>query len=101
MNILPVGEGGVIAGCEEGFLFQIGYGTSQHVHNMSKLASVCGESCLWGGMHFTKSVKAGNEIVPGLGQLALDFVRSIRAASNWTNSYTHGSSRPVCGKLMV
>lgn len=98
MNLLPVGEGGVILGCEEGFPLQIGCGTSYHVHNMTELASVCGESRLWGGMHFTKAVEAGNEIVSGLGQLALDFVKTIKAGSNWTNSYTQGSSRPVCGE---
>ena len=101
LNLLPVGKGGINHGCEEGSPFQIGCRTSYHVHNMTELASVCGESRLWGGMHFTKSVEAGNDIVSGLGQLALDFVRSIKAGSNWTNSYTQGSSRPVCGELEV
>ena len=97
MNLLPVGEGGISVGCEENLPAQLGCRPSYHVHNMTELASVFGASRLWGGMHFTKSVEAGNKIVSGLGQLALDLVQTIKAGSSWTNSYTPGSSRPVCG----
>jgi hypothetical protein len=100
MDLLPIGgQGRLSVGCDDiNNPFRIGCGASFHVHNMTELASVCGESRLWGGMHFTKSVEAGNEIVAGFGELAMEFVKTIKAGSNWTNAYTRGSSRPVCAE---
>lgn len=72
---------------------------SFYVHNMSELAMLCGESRLWGGMHFTDSIKAGNELAIGIGGLAMDFVKTIKNGSNWTDAphtFT-SSSRPGCG----
>jgi hypothetical protein len=100
MDLFPIGgQRGFSVGCDgNNNPFRIGCDASFHVHNMTELASVCGESRLWGGMHFTKSVEAGNEIVAGIGELGMEFVKTIKAGSNWTNAYTLGSSRPVCAE---
>merc|ERR1712087_330565 len=37
------------------------------MQSLSQLSEVCGESRLWGGMHFTASVPAGVELCDGLG----------------------------------
>ena len=59
---------------------------------------MCGESRLWGGMHFTKSVEAGHEVACGIGELALEFAKDVKAGSAWTSShYFGGADRPICG----
>lgn len=39
-------------------------------HNMTELYTMCGESRLWGGMHFTKSVPDSYELCNGVGRRA-------------------------------
>lgn len=39
-------------------------------NNMTELANVCGESRLWGGMHFSKSVPDSYELCNGVGERA-------------------------------
>jgi hypothetical protein len=65
---------------------------------MTELASLCEESRFLGGMHLTTSAEAGNEIVTGIGELVIEFFKTTKAGSNWTNAYTLGSSRPMCAK---
>merc|ERR1711933_454190 len=65
-------------------------GMSFEISDMAELASLCGDSRLWGGMQFPKSVQAGRDIVTGIGQLALDYVHTIQAGSNWTHPHFMG-----------
>jgi len=97
LNLVPVGEGGLSFGCDSPSPFKLGCGGRYHVHNMTELAEMCAESRLWGGMHFTKSIEAGKEIMSGIGELGLNFVKTIRNGSDWSNSYKRGDPRPVCG----
>ena len=85
--------------CEGDFPFGIGCTSLIDLEDMAELASLCGQSRLWAGLHFSSSVTAGEEIVSGLGKLAFDFVKTIKADSNWTNTITQMNaeeSRPKC-----
>ena len=97
--LLPIGgPDGIVGGCGTDSPFQIGCGQRFQLNDMADLAALCGESRLWGGMHFTKAVEAGNDIVTGIGELAMEFVKTIKNGSNWTNQYMRGDKRPVCGE---
>ena len=50
-------------------------------------AQVCGESRLWGGMHFTASVSASQEICNNLGIDAYNYVKDILQGSNLTSVF--------------
>jgi hypothetical protein len=99
LSLLPVGPDGANYGCDDPTsAFKLGCGTPFHIHNMTELADICGQSRLWGGMHFTKSVEAGHDVATGIGKLALQFAKDVKAGSNWTSSsYIGGADRPVCG----
>lgn len=47
------------------------------LENMDQWARVCGESRLWGGMHFTASVKAAEDLVEGFGRASYELVKHI------------------------
>lgn len=82
-----VGEGLPTVGCSYSFSLK----------DMTELEEVCGQSRLWGGMHFTKSVPAGHELCGGLGTLALERVNELMADSDFAgNEWFQGDSRPVC-----
>lgn len=72
-------------------------GSEVILEDMTELQYVCGQSRLWGGMHFTTSVGAAEEMCSGLGDLGMDYVHMIKAGSDWTNSYRKGDARPTCG----
>ena len=100
LSVLPVGPDWLNFGCNDNLTdsLEFGCGTTFHVHNMTELAHMCGESHLWGGMHFTKSVEAGHEVASGIGELALEFAKDVKAGSTWTSSYYFGGAdRPICG----
>ena len=97
LELSPVGgEGGMALGCSGDEPFRFGCGASYHVSTMTELVEMCAESRLWGGMHFTKSIEAGKEIMSGVGALGLDYVKTLKNGSDWTNSYKKGDPRPVC-----
>ncbi len=49
-------------------------------------------------MQFTKAVEAGHEVASGIGELALEFAKDIKAGNTWTrSSYSGGPDRPICG----
>merc|ERR1719319_884697 len=52
--------------------------------NLTELAHICGQSRLWGGMHFTPAVEAGEKLVEGFGD----------AAFSWTQSLANGAGLP-------
>jgi len=47
------------------------------MQNLQQLSDVCGESRLWGGMHFTASVPAGAELCDGLGEAGYRYVETL------------------------
>ena len=68
------------------------------VDGTTELAEECGESRLWSGVHFGASIPAGKELGDGLGELGLEFVKTVKAGTNWTSTTTASSyTRPVCG----
>jgi hypothetical protein len=74
--------------CREEDAFNIG--------NMENLLYLCGESRLWGGMHFSASVPAGNNLCGGFGAEAYDLVKVIfnRVKKDWEE----GDPRPICNQ---
>jgi hypothetical protein len=66
------------------------------VQDMPALRRVCGDSRLWGGMHFTGSVAAAEQICDGIGSLGLDLFNELKASSTWGDAYIKGDPRPTC-----
>mmetsp|Transcript_20520 Transcript_20520/g.23543 ORF Transcript_20520/g.23543 Transcript_20520/m.23543 type:complete len:642 (+) Transcript_20520:44-1969(+) len=66
------------------------------IPNMDALAKECGESRLWGGMHFTASVPAGRELCTGIGSLAFEYMQMIRNGSSLCEAHVKGDDRPQC-----
>ena len=48
---------------------------------MAELSEICGESRLWGGMHFTASISGATEVCDGIGFEAYDFITNIEAGN--------------------
>lgn len=51
------------------------------LQDMEELRDVCGDSRLWGGMHYTAAIEAGNQVCSGLGQLAYDYIEVVKNSS--------------------
>jgi hypothetical protein len=67
------------------------------VADMKDLEQTCGQSRLWGGMHFTKSVPAGHELCAGIGEKAVEYINQVYAGSDFAGKeYFLGDERPVC-----
>lgn len=65
--------------------------------SMMELEDVCGQSRLWGGMHFTKSVPDGHALCGDLGTMSLDRIRTIMNGFDFgENEWFEGDSRPTC-----
>jgi len=47
------------------------------MESLAQLSEICGESRLWGGMHFTASVAAGAELCDGLGEAGYRYVETL------------------------
>merc|ERR1719333_1467605 len=43
-----------------------------YTETLDEFAETCGQSRLWGGMHFTEAVPAAKKLVEGLGAMAYD-----------------------------
>ena len=97
---LVAGVDGYHANCDGeiiDFPPQVSCNYSFTLKDMTELEEVCGQSRLWGGMHFSTSVPAGHELCGGLGTMALDKVNEITADSNFGgNEWFAGDDRPVC-----
>ena len=70
------------------------------VENMKKLAQECGDSRLWGGMHFTAAVDAGHNLCQGIGELGFTYMEKIRNQSTFGLSHLKGGERPKCYTIM-
>lgn len=64
--------------------------------DMSELSQICGDSRVWGGLHYPPAVPAGIAICEGLGDLASMWASAIRNGSNFGNPWMYGTPRPVC-----
>jgi hypothetical protein len=70
---------------------------NQTYANLEELRDICSVSRLWGGMHYTEAVPAGQQVCEGLGMLGVDYVEEIRNGVEWPNPYFRRDPRPVCG----
>lgn len=78
------------------------FGIQFTLKDMTELEEVCGQSRLWGGMHFSKSVPAGHELCEGIGTLALERINNITADSSFGgNEWFRGGDRPTCSDPLV
>ena len=64
--------------------------------NLEELRDICGESRLWGGMHYTAAIPAGESICSGLGQLALDYVQRLKNNAAFANAHYSGDKLGRC-----
>merc|ERR1712238_133250 len=94
---------GIDFGCEEMSILnpeRAGFLGCKHggfaIPHLQHLAEECGESRLWGGMHFTASVPAGVELCGGLGTLGVERVEFLRNGSGLEGADVRGAERPVC-----
>lgn len=67
------------------------------IPDMMALKEQCGESRLWGGMHFSKSVPAAYELCSGLADVSMERIMKVWNNSTFGgNAYFEGDPRPVC-----
>merc|ERR1719499_978318 len=68
--------------------------------NLDEFAETCGQSRLWGGMHFTAAVPAAKDLVEGLGEMAFELAKVIL---NGDQLKPHVNMRALkgCGKYKV
>jgi hypothetical protein len=94
LNVLKVGgPDGEKSGCEGESSFSYGCGESFHTPTLEEFADVCGESRLWGGMHFSASTAAGAELVKGIGFEAGKYMAGLIKNNNWPRDK---DDRPMC-----
>lgn len=62
--------------------------------DMSELLEVCGQSRLWAGLHFSRSISAANEICEGIGTMGHGLAETLRNGASWGDSFKQGGSRP-------
>jgi len=66
------------------------------LRDMTELEEVCGQSRLWGGMHFTKSVPAGHELCEGIGTMAMERLKDVFADTDFGgNEWFVGDAMPL------
>jgi len=63
-------------------------------NDMTELMEMCGESRLWGGMHYEAAIPAGVETCSGLGTLGVEWADSIRNGATFPNEWFSGTPRP-------
>jgi hypothetical protein len=64
--------------------------------DMSDLREICGQSRLWGGMHYLASVAAGEQVCAGLGELAVAWSDNVRNGATFPNEWFKGDGVPTC-----
>lgn len=71
-------------------------GNTYVLADLEALRDVCGESRLWGGMHYTAAIDAGSQVCSGLGVLALDYVTTLRNNATFNNPFYINDSLEAC-----
>lgn len=67
------------------------------IPNLEGVRDICGQSRLWGGIHYTAAIAAGEQICEGLGDLALAYVEELKGGATfqgdnfWYNGDTVGT----------
>jgi len=64
--------------------------------DMSDLREICGQSRIWGGMHYPESVPAGEQVCAGLGELAVAWSDNVRNGATFPNEWFRGDGVPSC-----
>mmetsp|Transcript_19021 Transcript_19021/g.39902 ORF Transcript_19021/g.39902 Transcript_19021/m.39902 type:complete len:177 (+) Transcript_19021:1154-1684(+) len=64
------------------------------IPNLNALTHQCGQSRIWGGMHFNASIPAGYALVDGLGKVGFDRMQLIHRGTNLTNTWRSDDPRP-------
>lgn len=65
------------------------------LEDMDDLKRVCGQSRLWGGMHFTTSVPAAEELCSGIGALGMQLYDELKAGSSWGETFVEFPTDPA------
>jgi len=71
-------------------------GRTYMLNDMEELRDVCGESRLWGGMHYTAAIAAGEQVCSGLGQLAYEYIQKFKNGATFDNAYYWGDFLGNC-----
>jgi hypothetical protein len=66
--------------------------------DMDDLREICGQSRIWGGMHYPESVPAGEEVCKGLGELAVTWSDNLRNGATFPNEFFKGDTVPRCSE---
>jgi len=66
--------------------------------DMNELRQICGDSRVWGGLHYPPAVPAGEMICAGLGVLGSEWINAFQNGSTFTNPWIRGTPRPVCNE---
>lgn len=76
-------------------------GRSYTVPNLETVRNICGQSRLWGGIHYTAAIRAGEEICEGLGQLGLQYVDEIKGGATFEgdNFWYAGDTLGTCNDM--
>lgn len=71
---------------------------SREYPDMAELLHVCGQSRIWGGMHYPEAVPAGEQICEGLGALAVDWYKTVENGKidELDNLWYSNDTLPVC-----
>jgi len=70
----------------------------QTYDDMTHLKDICGESRIWGGMHYPEAIPAGEEICSGLGDLAIDWYDEVMDDADVSMFTYKGTPVPTCSE---
>ena len=67
--------------------------------NMQELASKCGESRLWGGMHFSASIPGSYELCDGVGELGYtSLMKPLLGVGTYAELQSEDKEKPFFGE---
>jgi len=66
--------------------------------NMTEVRDICGESRIWGGMHYPAAVPAGVQVCAGLGTLGSEYAKTLLNNVTLANPWYRGDGRPICNE---
>jgi len=68
--------------------------------NYEHLSEECGESRLWGGLHYPKSIEDGVKVCEGLGTLAYEKITLMKGDNDWMNDpWYYGDEPAQCSEV--
>ena len=75
---------------------QEGSDSKFYIGDLKDLTYQCGQSRLWGGMHFTQSVDVTHDLCSGIGDAALEVLNDLKGTGEWGKAWKVGDPRPIC-----